>query len=197
MKHKIITIFLISSFAFSLFACGSNSTSSSGDASSDALESSDATSYDETEGETVTYDITEDAAGDGDFYIKLLGLQEYDGFEGEKYTDTPSEGCKYLVLYLDLINYGEDSDYINPAYFTAEVDGESIESTYLLNDPEGYEAAFTTIDSETEIYGYVVFEVPEDWESFSFTYSGWEDTNGAVISSSFTKDDLSDPAEIE
>ena len=207
-KRAVYTLLLISSMVL-FCACGDTKNDSTdknvtvvqesneADASTEVQDDTTNTSENtETPSEIQTYTISgEEPAGDGEFYIRPMGLQQYDSFEGETFTDTPSEGKKYLVLYLDIRNNGEESFYFNPECFTATLDGESISSTYLMNDPKDYLPAFHTIEPGEEFYGYIVWEVPEDWKELKYNYTGWKITNNAIIEGTYGMDDLSDPVE--
>lgn len=144
--------------------------------------------------QAVTVELTrEEPAGDGDYYIALMGLQQYASFSGDTFTDQPKDDSEYLILYLKLGNFGDEPDYFNPQNFKAVLDGKEIKHTYLMNEPDEYTTAFTTIEERSGIYGYVVWEVPKQWGKLDITYTGWEHTNQVVIHSSFTSEDLFGP----
>lgn len=197
MKKRV---YFLSLAIAGLLLVGCNKTNDLPPASESSIQteaSSEESAENASEEEIITYQLRkEDAVSDGGFYLRNMGFQEYASFEGETFTDTPAEGNKYLILYLGIANYGQD-DYFNPDYFTATLDGTEIEHTYLMNDPDGYSTAFSKISMGEEFCGYIVWEVPENWENFSFRYSGWETTNHAVIEATYSKDDLSDPPENE
>lgn len=130
--------------------------------------------------------------GNGSYYMRLAGLMTYPSFEGEKYQDTPSEGHEYLVLYLDIENYGENDYYFNPECMYATVDGVEVENTFLLNDPEGYQTIFRKVEVMEREIGFVVWEVPKDWTNFTFNYRGFRDTESVDIYGHFTHEDLFD-----
>lgn len=133
--------------------------------------------------------------GYGDVHreISILGLKEYKNIKGEKYTDKVSKGKKYLVLFLRIHNLSNEKDYFHPDYLTAKVDGEKIENTFLLNEPEGYPTAFDNIEANSIFGGFIVWEVPEGWKKLDICYTGWEGIDGLTLNASLTKSDLSDP----
>lgn len=148
----------------------------------------------ETEVETYTEQVEFSiGSGNKNYYLIPFGLQQYDSFKGEKFTDTPAEDSVYLVLYLKMQNLRNEPYYFNADFFTATVDGKEIPVTYLLNDIEKFEPLFNYMPSGETVYRYVAFEVPENWKTFEFKYTGWEMTEHAIVEGSFTSDDLKEP----
>lgn len=130
-------------------------------------------------------------------YIEFLGLKEYASLGDGNVIDVPSEGNVYLVLFLNLENRTEVTDYINPYYVSATVDGKDVDNTILCNDPEGYKTIFTNIAPEDSINGFIVWEVTENWSTLEFNFDNWKDTDHILIHASFTPNDLTDPTPIK
>ena len=129
------------------------------------------------------------------FRMDVTGLKEYENIETENYTDTPAEGNVYLVLFLKVQNHLKDDLYFDATAFTSQADVNTLNHTFLVNDPEEYQTMFRVIDAETDGYGYIVWEVPKDWAELSFDYTGWDQACYANIHGSFTPDDLMDITE--
>ena len=125
--------------------------------------------------------------------VSVLGLQEYTKIKTEKYTDKASKGKKYLVLFLKIRNMGNEKDYFNVSYLTAEVDGKETENTFLFNEPEGYPTIFANIGAGETAEGFIVWEVPEDWKKIKVTYKGWEDIDGLTLDAAFSRKNLKKP----
>lgn len=136
---------------------------------------------------------TEQDYSDAERIIKVLGLKEYKKIKGEKFTDTPGKGKKYLVLFLSIKNNTGEENYINYNYFEAKLDGKKTEHTFLLNDPKNYPTIFTHIQPNGSIAGFIVWEVPDKWKKLRIKYNGWKDTDSLSLSGEFTPEDLSDP----
>ncbi len=125
--------------------------------------------------------------------VKILGLKEYKKIESDKYTDVAPKGKKYLVLFLSIQNDSLEDYYINYNYLSAKVDGESIDNTFLVNEPKNYKTIFDHIEAGKRDAGFIVWEVPEDWSKFEMTYDGWKDIDNVSIKAKFTPKDLSNP----
>lgn len=134
---------------------------------------------------------------DANHEVSILGLKEYKKVKGEKYTDKPQKGNKYLVLFLKLHNSSTEKDYFHADYLSAKLDGREIENTFLLNDPEGYSSIFTNVGADATIAGFIVWEVPSNWEKLDIQYTGWQGKDGLSLKSSFTKKDISDPEPLD
>ena len=131
--------------------------------------------------------------GDTKIHMECTGLVQYDKIESDKYTDTPTDGNVYLVLFLNIINYDSNDAYFSAEAFESSVDGTNISHTFLVNDPEGYPSIFQKISAENDLDGYVVWEVPQNWKELSFNYSGCIGDEILNINGSFTPDDLTTP----
>lgn len=130
---------------------------------------------------------------DSEREVSVLGLKEYKKLTGDFGTDKPGKGKCFLVLFLKIGNSGDEKDYINPYQVTAEVDGEELINTALINQPENYPTIFTNIEPGQTQKGTVVWEVPADWKKFKFTYTGWEGSDGLTLDAEFTPKKLKTP----
>lgn len=125
--------------------------------------------------------------------IKILGLKEYNELKEEKYTDKPSKGKKYLVVFLSIQNNSLEEDYINANYIHGKVDNKEIEHTFLVNSPRNYPPIFKHIPSGQDIEGFIVWEVPKNWKKLVFYYDGWQYTDNISLKCILKKKDLSNP----
>lgn len=129
--------------------------------------------------------------------ITMIGLCQYDSLESDAYTDVPTDGNVYLAMFFDIINHDNGDDYINPENMSATVDGEAVSHLGVFNQPESYEPIFDHIGTGEELSGYVVWEVPSDWQSFDMEYTGWQDTCSLTVTAHVTPDQLTTPPSIE
>lgn len=135
---------------------------------------------------------------DGQHRIKFMGMKEYKKVESEKFTDIPKKGKVYLIIFFECTNDSEyENLYINEANIASAIDDKKIEHTVIFNDPEGYPTLFRNIEPNTQDYGFVVWEVPENWKKMDLVYTGFEGTNQNKIKMSFSKEDLVDPPKYE
>lgn len=205
MKKDLIIIFCITALAVSLCACG-NAANQKAEAQQISDTQTETDDFNESFSEESTAEIIEpehvtvsmtEVYGDTNFRMELLGFQEYDMLEGEDYTDTPQEGNVFLVLFADIQNHTIENDYINPQLLSTTVDGIVIENTFLVNNPENYKSLFQHVNMTNDLTGYIVWEVPADWQELSLTYSGWEGSAHVIVSASLTPEDIQTPPALE
>ncbi len=130
---------------------------------------------------------------DGEREVTILGLKEYKKLKSERYTDKAKKGKKFLVLFLSVRNRTDEKVYFHVDYLHAKINGKETENTVLLNEPEGYPTMFDNIMPQSHFGGFIVWEVPENWKKLEVTYEGWRDSDGLILNSTLTKDDLKDP----
>lgn len=131
------------------------------------------------------------------YVFSCIGIKEYSDLPGESYTDQPDDGNVYLVLFLNVKNHTNDELYFTPNGFETEVDGKNIDTSYLVNTPDDYQPVFGNIGPRNEKSGFIVWQVPKDWDELSFTYTGLEFSEKIKFSSKITKEMLFDPPEID
>lgn len=129
--------------------------------------------------------------------ITMIGLCQYDSLESDAYTDVPADGNVYLAMFFDIVNHDNGDDYINPENMSATVDDEAVSHLGVFNQPESYEPVFDHIGTGEKLSGYVVWEVPSDWQSFDMEYTGWQDTCSLTVTAHVTPDLLTTPPSIE
>lgn len=209
MKKKIAIAFLCA-LALCLSACNSNNDTPQQEVSEDAPEETTDPTSDTTdsipEEDEASEEIVEPANvtvtmdelyGDTNLQIQFTGLKEYQSIEGDSYTDTPSVGNRYVVLFLKIENYSRDDLYFNAETITSAVDDQEISHTFLVNNPEGYSSIFDVIPAETTAYGYMVWEVPENWQTIRFHYYGWDQVDHIILDGKLNATDLQDPVPFE
>lgn len=135
----------------------------------------------------------EQGYNDSDREISILGLKEYKKLKSEQYKDVAKKGKKFLVLFLEVRNRTDEKIYFNVNYLSAKVDGKKIENTILFNEPEGYPTIFSNIEADSYYGGFIVWEVPENWQKLEMTYEGWRDSDGLTLNSTLTKKNLKKP----
>lgn len=149
----------------------------------------------ETPAPTAGVITPEQGYSDSDREVSIVGLKEYQKIKTDEYTDKAKKGKKFLVLFLKVRNRTNEKVYFNVNYLSAKVDGKKIENTVLFNEPEGYPTIFSNIVADSYYGGFIVWEVPKDWEKLKVTYEGWRDSDGLTLNSTLAKKDLSEPEE--
>ncbi len=103
--------------------------------------------------------------------IRLTSAETVDSVGAEPYDEKASYGKKLLVLYFDVTNVTEDSAYFNYIYFKASVDGETaIQRIVSAKTLEGRTVAIGSVASEETARYYIIYEVPENWQTFEIYY---------------------------
>lgn len=141
---------------------------------------------------TVTKDIPMENRG---LLLEVIGSAVYDKIEGEDFIDIPSEGKKYLILYLSIKNTSGKDEYFNYNNIVAKLDREDITDTFLLNNPLKYTTIKTYLINGMITQGYLVWEVPENWEKLEVTYTGWKESLYTEPTIVVTPEDLEEPEE--
>lgn len=129
--------------------------------------------------------------------ISFYGLKEYTKFKNGKMVEKPEKGKKYLVLYLNIENRAPENFYFNENNFSSKLDGKDYEHTVLFSDPEPYYVTcFHNVLPATALYGFIVWEVPNDWKTLDIKYTGLEGSDGATLNMNLTPEDLQEPHDI-
>lgn len=125
--------------------------------------------------------------------INIIGFKSYKKLESKSYKDKAGKNKEFIVLFLEINNNQNDSDYINVNYLTAKVDGKKIENKVLFNDPEGFKTIFQNIGPGKTAKGFVAWEVPSNWKEIKVVYNGWKDSDNLSINCTLTPDDYFSP----
>ena len=135
--------------------------------------------------------------GDTRCAIHLLGLQQYTSLESESYTDLPEDGKEFLVLFLQLENRMEKDDYFNVELLQATVDGQPLETAFLVNNPQSYTSIFNTIPAGETNAGFIVWQVPKDWKEMKLEYHGWKGLSNVIVHATLTPNDIVAPPTLD
>lgn len=127
------------------------------------------------------------------YEVKVMGLKEYKKIKTDKFTDKAKAGKKFLVLFLEVRNRTQSKVYFHADYLSAKLDGKEITHTVLFNEPEDYPTMFANIAADSYYGGFIVWEVPTDWNKIEITYEGFKGSDGLTLDSTLTKDDLKKP----
>lgn len=123
--------------------------------------------------ETESADVLE---VEGEIYsIKIRSAEIIE--EADNYCDpvTPDKGDVFLVVNFEAKNISDADDYFNRLNFIAYADDFEVEQTdYML--PDDPDMMTGDIVAGKGLRGYLIFAVPEDWETFEVYY---EETFGA------------------
>lgn len=102
--------------------------------------------------------------------IALLYAKEYDSIDSEYYSDRPSEGNKFLVLFFDVKNTSSENNYFNFLLFEAYVDDYKKNISYIRGNPDGMSIIGGDLDIGKMSKGYIVYQVPSNWQNFEISY---------------------------
>lgn len=191
MKKKVLLVLLAAAMVLSVSACSPSGTTSSGTTVGNASSQAESKTEPPTEANKV--------ATIGDFVqsetlkITLTDAKVYDEIvdkDNEYLKNTPKDGKKFLVLFLEAENLSKDDAYINILYYDAYADDKSVDATTLYTTPEG-ESAFTgNVASGKRLSGYVAYEVNKDWKDFEFTYKDGPLSNSTKFTFAFSSSDI-------
>ncbi len=123
--------------------------------------------------------------------IALLYAKEYDSIDSEYYSDKPSDGNKFLVLFFDVKNISDGNEYFNNFYFEGYADDYSVNSTLIMGNPDGMSGVGGDIDAGKMSKGIMVYEVPFDWKEFEISYKDGLWTSHKAATFVVSKEDIS------
>ena len=125
--------------------------------------------------------------------ISVIGFKHYKKLKSKLYKDTAAKNNEFIVLFLEITNKQNDKDYINVNYLSAKVDGKEITNSVLFNEPEGFQTIFKNIEADGQLRGFIVWEVPENWQKIKVVYNGWKDSSNLSLDCTPKPDDYFDP----
>ena len=76
---------------------------------------------------------------------------------------------------------------------TSRQNGKEITNSVLFNEPEGFQTIFKNIETDGQLRGFIVWEVPENWQKIEVVYNGWKDSSNLSLDCTLTPDDYFDP----
>ena len=136
---------------------------------------------------------TQTGYADAKHQVNIIGFKSYKKLESKSYKDKAGKNKEFIVLFLEINNSQNDSDYINVNYLTAKDDGKKTENKVLFNDPEGFKTVFQNIGPGKTAKGFVAWEVPSNWKEIKVIYNGWKDSDNLSINCTLTPDDYFSP----
>lgn len=199
MKKKLLTILLMITMSLNITACVTVSDADSSNIQDiESVENSEGNSNDTEKNESsVPEDSLPEYAKVGQMVsgekwsIALLYAKEYDSIDSEFYSDKPSEGNKFLVLFFDVKNISSDNDYFNYLLFEGYADDYSVSCSIIMGTPDGMSAIGGDLDAGKMSKGFIVYEVPSDWESFEISYKDGVWTTHKAATFVVNKEDVS------
>lgn len=123
--------------------------------------------------------------------IALLYAKEYDSIDSGYYSDKPSDGNKFLVLFFDVKNISEKNANFNSMYFEGYADDYSVSSSLIMGNPDGMSGVGGNIDAGKMSKGVMVYEVPAGWKKFEISYKNGFWTSHKAATFMVEKDDIS------
>lgn len=100
----------------------------------------------------------------------------------------PDEGKRFLVIKVGIYNQTEESRYVDYCDFLAYIDNHSIELTDKCGLVDKYDMISDSVLPERQLDGYLIYEVPEDWDVIEIAYP---DDFGDYITLSISPIDIS------
>lgn len=130
-----------------------------------------------------------DTLRNDEFEFTLENALVYDYIPGEYLNDEPDQGNEYLVLFFEITNISDDSEFIGMFNVLGYADGNLADlETLLHNDPLDFDLISGLYEPGETKNGYVAFQVDADFQTFEFIYGDFNDK----ISFSLLSDDYSD-----
>ena len=194
MKKKLSIVLLLITMSLGMTACVEISNTDSQNVIQDIESNSDNVSTDnnsETENNLPEHATVGQVVSGEKWSIALLYAKEYDSIDSEYYSDKPSEGNKYLVLFFDVKNISSENDYFNYLYFEGYVDDYSTNVSLIMGKPDGMSAIGGNLDAGKMSKGYIVYEVPSDWQNFEISYKDGVWTTHKAATFVVNKEDIS------
>ena len=132
-------------------------------------ENTDSTLYGENT-ESTLYGTIGDTLTDGNLNLTLTEAYTYDSIGEGYFTNTPTEGKEYLVLFFDIENISTESEYVSHYDFDGYVDDVACNDTSIFVDIEGVNNLSSNLAPGKKAQGFVAFEVNNDWNGFEIHY---------------------------
>ena len=200
MKKKLVMLLMLAAMSASAVACAEISETDSQGTIQDIKPSENSQS--DTEGDSsVETPEPEDNLPEyakpgqivtGDKWsIALLYAKEYDSIDSEYYSDKPTDGNKFLVLFFDVKNVSAGNEYFNNMYFEGYADDYSVNSALIMGSPDGMSSVGGDIDAGKMSKGIMVYEVPSDWKEFEISYKDGLWTSHKAATFMVGKEDVS------
>lgn len=136
---------------------------------------------------------TETGYNDENRQVSVIGFKHYKKLKSKLYKDTAAKNNEFVVLFLEITNKQNDKDYINVNYLSTKVDGKEITNSVLFNEPEGFQTIFKNVEAGGQLRGFIVWQVPENWQKMEVVYNGWKDSSNLSLDCTLTPDDYFDP----
>lgn len=200
MKKKLLAILLLAALAFSTVGCVKvtepDSTSSiqniESSGSSEGNTENDASAQNSEPESNLPESAKPGQIVSGDKWsIALLYAKEYASIDSEYYSDKPSDGNKFLVLFFDVKNISDQNEYFNNLYFEGYADDYSVNGKIIMGNPDGMSVVGGDIDAGKMSKGIMVYEVPSDWKTFEISYRDGLWTSHKAATFIVNKEDVS------
>jgi hypothetical protein len=102
-------------------------------------------------------------------------------------TYTPDEGKQYLVLVIKATNTTDEDQNVVNSDFNSYLDNSKITPESVVGKVDGYMPLLGAISPGNNFEGYTVWQVPQKWNTFTFSYLDsltGEDSDSFTIHSS-------------
>ncbi len=149
------------------------SVSASEDQSADMPESSADKASEESKDETVKASVG-DTVTTKDMKLtmtKAFTAQTLKGDGEYALEDKADSGKVYLILEYEAENISDEKISISTYNFDVSVDGYTVDTTILVNNPDGLKLFSGDMMPGKKMAGYAVYEVPADWKECEAAYS--------------------------
>lgn len=92
-----------------------------------------------------------------------------------KYNNIADDGKIYIVMFFDVENVGSKSHCVNYYSFDSNTDGYMVDNdSWVMGEIDGVEILFGDITPGNKRKGYVVYEIPENWNNLEMHYSSYD-----------------------
>lgn len=172
MKKFLVSL-LVVALSVGLSGCllvrGPSDTSKTITDISDSPEQSPSSQNESSEPEQTVAGVGQMVTGDK-WSISLLYAKTFSEVKSEYFSDTPSDGKSFLVLFFEVENVSNEDDYFN--YFNIEsyVDGYNTPIKLLLNDPDGIDVLTGDVAAGKKLKGHLAWEVSPGWKELEVSY---------------------------
>ena len=121
----------------------------------------------------------------------LTNTKMYSSITDGNHGDVPDLGNEYLILFFDVKNNSDNDILVSYLNFSGIVDDDSVMSSLLLEEIDGFNNLNKNIKPGESVSGYVAFEVDENFRQFELHYHRLL-TNKEIVFSVNNIDDIND-----
>lgn len=107
----------------------------------------------------------------GNLKFIFESAKQYTEIKGEYFTDKPTDGNVYLILFFEVENISKEEQYVNAWNADAFIDDYIVNSITLMGNPNNYETLSATLRPGKKTKGYIAYEVDKNWSKLEVIYT--------------------------